>query len=256
MNFNRLAPYTGALILALATVAAVACGDDDGDTEAEETAECEPGDEDDDESACGPGAREDDDAGETATVVEVSGSEEDTFADVSQDGNTLGSADAPVEVVLHENFLCPHCADFSLNVLPGLVEDYVATDEVRFVFEHTPLGGEPAVLAHIAAACAGEQDRLWNYAELLFANQSSLESSDEEGVLRSLATDAGLEEEAFEVCLEDEGVRSVVQTDLSEFEEAVPEDQRALPVVQVNGELLPAPTDADVREAIEAALSQ
>jgi protein-disulfide isomerase len=245
------------LLGAAALLLAGACGDDDdgvGDDDDDPAAECEPAD-DDSEGVCGPaGGAADDDAEEEATIVDVTPAEGDIFEGVQQDGVTLGSPDAGVEVLIFENFLCPHCREFTFDVFPGIVEDYVAVNAVRFVFKHAALGGGDAVTAHSAAQCAAEQGMFWPYAELLFRNQESLESGDVEGVTRSLASEAGLDLESFDGCLAGGDAAAVVEADVAEFE-TVPEESQALPLLVINGENLPAPTDTDLRAALDAAVS-
>jgi protein-disulfide isomerase len=42
---------------------------------------------------------------------------------------TLGSEEAIVTVDVFEDFACPHCSDFSLNILSRIERDYVESDE-------------------------------------------------------------------------------------------------------------------------------
>jgi protein-disulfide isomerase len=50
----------------------------------------------------------------------------------------IGAADAPVQVVIFEDFLCHMCREFSEEIFPQLERDYIATGNVRFVM--VPLG--------------------------------------------------------------------------------------------------------------------
>lgn len=44
-----------------------------------------------------------------------------------------GSEDAPVTVIEYASPTCPHCADFSNDVLPAFVEQYVDTGKVKLI---------------------------------------------------------------------------------------------------------------------------
>lgn len=96
-----------------------------------------------------------------------------TFAGVPQDGTRLGSGDAPVEIQLYEDFQCPACAQFARETLPQVVERHVEPGDAALVSETLAFLGEDSVPAARAALAAGEQDRYWQYAVLLFENQGA-----------------------------------------------------------------------------------
>jgi protein-disulfide isomerase len=90
---------------------------------------------------------------------------------IPQDGITLGRPDAPITIVEYGDLQCPVCAAFSRSVLPGVIHDYVRTGKARLQFRNlTFLGPDSERMARFAAA-AGDQNRLWNVVELIYANQ-------------------------------------------------------------------------------------
>ena len=93
------------------------------------------------------------------------------YSGIPQDGTTLGEKDAPVTVYVYEDFQCPFCAQFSREMFPDLVDDYVRNGEVRMVSETMAFLGPDSVTAARAAFAAGEQNRFWPYHSLLFENQ-------------------------------------------------------------------------------------
>lgn len=99
-----------------------------------------------------------------------SGSQE-TFAGIPQDGTRLGSAEAPVEIRLYEDFQCPVCAQFARETLPELVERDVRPGDAKLVSQTLAFLGPDSVGTARAALAAGAQDRYWQYAYLLFENQ-------------------------------------------------------------------------------------
>jgi protein-disulfide isomerase len=92
---------------------------------------------------------------------------------IPQSGTTLGKEGAPVKIQLYEDFQCPACAQFNRESYPDLVEGYVKPGEVKLVSETLAFLGPDSVATGRAALAAGEQDRYWNYAALLFLNQGS-----------------------------------------------------------------------------------
>ena len=113
---------------------------------------------------------------------------------IPQDRAVLGSADATVTLIQFEDLQCPVCKRYQEEGFPGIVEEYVRPGKVklRFVglaFIGPRLGeGAPPRLA------AGEQGKLWQYADALYANQGGENSgwvTDE--LLEQLAGELGLD---------------------------------------------------------------
>lgn len=93
------------------------------------------------------------------------------YSGIPQDGTTLGEGDAPVTVYLYEDFQCPFCGQFSRDMFPDLVDDYVRDGEVKLVSETMAFLGPDSVTAARAALAAGEQNRYWPYYTLLYEDQ-------------------------------------------------------------------------------------
>ncbi len=80
-----------------------------------------------------------------------------------------GKADAPVTIVEFSNYLCPHCKHHAEQNLPLIFAKYVDTGKVRYVFRDLPFPTQNNVeLAAQAADCAYEQNKYYDYHELLF----------------------------------------------------------------------------------------
>ena len=97
----------------------------------------------------------------------------DDLGGIPQSGTTLGDASAPVTIRLYEDFQCPACAQFARGTLPGVIDRYVRPGDAKLVSETIAFLGQDSVTAARAALAAGEQDRYWQYALLLFENQGA-----------------------------------------------------------------------------------
>ncbi len=122
-----------------------------------------------------------------------------------QNGTKLGSDDAPVKLVQFEDFQCPHCLTYTLNIEPFLVEEFVKAGLVQIEFRHYPVVGRESVTAAVAAACAAEQNRMFEYANRLFAKQAEEDFRPDQGVfteenLVELAGELGLDTDEFAAC--------------------------------------------------------
>jgi protein-disulfide isomerase len=130
--------------------------------------------------------------------------------DVSVEGRpSQGAADAPVTVVEFTDYQCPYCGAFARDTEDALLEAY--DGKVRFVVRHFPITGiHPyAQKAAEAAECAFDQDRFWEYHEVLFAHQDALD----EASLRSYAKQVGLGGRTFGQCLSSGEKAAVVASD-------------------------------------------
>jgi protein-disulfide isomerase len=129
----------------------------------------------------------------------------------------LGSPDAPVVVEDFSSYACPHCRDFHENIFPGLLDD-IAAGQVQFIYIPVPHIGPGAANAARGLFCAGEQGKLWEMHDTLFAWQKQFltRTFDTERLLLG-AENLGLDTDAFETCLDAERTDTVVATAQQEF---------------------------------------
>ena len=110
---------------------------------------------------------------------------------IPQQGNMLGSAIAPVELVGYADPQCPYCALYARDVLPALVRDYVRSGRVRMVYRGLWFLGPDSGTALRTATAAGSENRFWNVLELLYRNQGAENAWVNDDLLRSIVTAAG-----------------------------------------------------------------
>jgi protein-disulfide isomerase len=98
------------------------------------------------------------------------------LAGIPQRGIELGDPHAPVTLVELGDLQCPTCSQFSTEALPQIVSRYVRTGKVLLVFRALDLIGKDSLLAARMALAAGEQNHLFEFDALMYANQG-LENS-------------------------------------------------------------------------------
>jgi len=126
------------------------------------------------------------------------------------DQRILGSADAQVMIIEYTDLQCPYCARFARDTWPLLRERYVDTGKVRFATRDLPLSYHAfALAAAVAARCAGQQGKFWEYREALFRAQSLLGQEP----YAKLAGTLGLDTTHFETCRGDPAVLAAVRAD-------------------------------------------
>jgi protein-disulfide isomerase len=101
-------------------------------------------------------------------------------------------------------------------VIPDLIEQYVDTGKVRYVYREFPLPSHPVAQdASEAAVCAGQQDKYWEMNEQLFANQAEWSQAEDPSTqFSAYAEELGLDQDLFEECLASGEADVVVQGDL------------------------------------------
>ncbi len=120
-----------------------------------------------------------------------------------EDDRIMGSAAAPITIIEYSSLTCPHCAAFHADALPQIKETWIADGRVRLVYRHFPLGGTALRAAAVANCIEGA--RYFGFLELLFKGQKRwAESGDPLKALGQMARLAGLSQEKFEACANDE----------------------------------------------------
>ncbi len=92
--------------------------------------------------------------------------------------HTLGAPDASIVIREFSDYQCPHCANFALNVLPGVITELVQRGDVRFEFHHLPLvtihaNALPAAEAAECVAAANGPESFWMFSDLVFERQAA-----------------------------------------------------------------------------------
>ncbi|MDX1413024.1 MAG: thioredoxin domain-containing protein [Candidatus Promineifilaceae bacterium] len=134
---------------------------------------------------------------------------------------TLGATDAPVTLVEVSDFGCPHCRAFHQEKGEILKEQYVDSDQVKWIFMPYALRPETVPAAN-AAFCANEHGKYYEFTEALFA-QSPETNLTRTGFLIA-AGEVGIDENPFTECLEDNRYNNVIS-----------DNQRAARAARVTG---------------------
>ena len=162
------------------------------------------------------------------------------FPAVSADDWARGPADAPVTLIIYNDFQCVECND-------RVLRDVLAENprDVKLVFRSYPQPDryDKANLAAQAAEAAGAQGKFWEMHDLLFDRQSEwipLTSEQFQAWVRKEAEDLGLDGDRFESDLNSEAVVAKIQKANEAGKAAgIP----ILPLILLNGEVYSAPRD-------------
>ena len=127
-----------------------------------------------------------------------------------KDRPMLGDANATVTVVEFTDYQCPYCRRFMKNTYPRLKKEYIDTGKIRWVVRDMPLGfHKQARLAATAVHCAGDQDKLWEFRDLLYHNQTKLMPEH----LEQYASQVGIDTATFNSCLNSDRYQADIDKD-------------------------------------------
>ena len=98
------------------------------------------------------------------------------LAGIPQNANVLGRPNAPVTLYEYADLKCPICKEYMASAYPQLVTRYVRTGKLRMVFRAQHFVGEQenpgdSLSAAQMTIAAGKQNKLWNFADVFYANQ-------------------------------------------------------------------------------------
>jgi protein-disulfide isomerase len=161
----------------------------------------------------------------------------------------MGPEGAAVTIVEFSDFQCPYCQRAAEQMVPQILAQY--GDRVRFVYRDFPLYQihPQAVAASLAAECADDQGKFWEYHDLLFDNQSALDDAS----LKGYAAELGLDQATFDECYTSRQHLDEVQGD---FDDGNAYGVSGTPTFFVNGlRIVGAVPFATMQQAIENALA-
>ncbi len=160
---------------------------------------------------------------------------------------SLGNADAPVEIVIFDDFECPYCA----RAVPLLKEVLAAyPEQTRLVFKNFPLSiHKHARTAALAGLAAEQQGKFWPLHDQLFENYNRLNPQK----IRELAEQVGLDMGRFDRAMADQQLQQQLNND---FQEGQRIGVRGTPTIFINGRRLQQRSMDGFKQMIEAELTK
>lgn len=166
-----------------------------------------------------------------------------------------GSPDAKVVMIEFSDYQCPYCRRFALETAREVEEKYIKAGLVQHIFLDFPFLGEESLAAAEASHCAQDQDRFWEYHDLLFENQSGRDAGafSRENLLK-FAAQLNLGEAAFAACLDSHKYRDFVLISRAQGQQI---GVQGTPTIFINGQGVPGflPFE-DLQQLIEEALKE
>ena len=124
----------------------------------------------------------------------------------------LGNPNAPITLVEFGDYQCHFCNVYFENTEHEIIENFVDTGKVRILFKDFTIIGADSVSAAHTAHCAGEQEKFWEYHDVLYNNwngeNNGWASNDN---LLIFANEIGLDINKLKECNADGRYKSVIE---------------------------------------------
>lgn len=184
--------------------------------------------------------------GNDISAEELSALVQSAVADASRvqnfradDDPFLGVADAPIVIVEFSDFYCSFCGRHYQQTLTPLIENYDGL--IKYVYRDFPtVGGDAAQLTGMAAECADDQGKFWDYHNALFNKQDDLRAATTDAdslrnYLVNIASDLDLDVEAFSTCYDGQTYLNDIIADSTDAQTV---GARGTPAFLINGQFV------------------
>jgi protein-disulfide isomerase len=127
-----------------------------------------------------------------------------------------GNPKAPIVIRVFSDFECPYCQKIESEFLASYKRKL--PKDVRLEFHHMPLISihPRAVPSAEASECAAEQNKFWEFHDLLFSDRSWIKQNDPKPVFFEFATQIKLNMTNFKNCVEQRKYKAKVEIGLAE----------------------------------------
>ncbi|MFB6116038.1 MAG: DsbA family protein [Candidatus Nanosalina sp.] len=179
----------------------------------------------------------------------------------------LGDSDAPVTMVMYEDFQCPFCKQFETQTFPQIKENYVDTGKVKVVWKDFPapsLGhnwAEPAAAAMECVYREGGNEVFWKVKDKIFSQAKTLTRGEKEFTpeniqerIKEFAAQEGASKSAIQSCIENGNPMEEVSSDKQGILNLV--SQMGTPTAIIDGQkVVGAQPYSNFKQKIENALN-
>lgn len=147
--------------------------------------------------------------------------------------HVLGNPNAPVKVIEYSDLECQYCKEFQ-TTMHRVMDYYGQSGQVAWVFRHLPLAQlhSRAPREAQAAECAaqlGGNEVFWNYVDTIY-NITPSNNGLDPAELPRVAKELGLDEKAFNQCVESGNAAKKIQ---NSYNEAVASGAQGTPFIVI-----------------------
>jgi len=159
-----------------------------------------------------------------------------SLLNVTDEEYFIGDKNAPVTIIEYASLSCSHCANFHINTLPKIIEEYVDQGKVKFVFRDFPFN-YPALLGSMALRCI-DSDIRYQYSSALYKLQSQWvvrENKESKKELYKIMQSGGMTKDQFNQCLDNTDLENKILQGLVDAQNVF--NIKSTPSFLINGTL-------------------
>lgn len=156
--------------------------------------------------------------------------------DTSMGSPIQGNINAPITIIEFGDYQCPQCDRWFKEVRPSIEDSYIKTGKANLVFIDLAFFGPDSTKAAEATYCAGDQGKYWDYHNMLYSSQESVNSgwasSDN---LKTFASKIGLNMDLFGTCLDVDSYKKRVEHNVQVAKDNGADGTPTFIIVNTNG---------------------
>ena len=179
-----------------------------------------------------------------------------SVTEINDDDFVIGNLDAPITIIEYASLSCSHCADFHVNKLPKLIEEFVDTGKAKIVFRDFPFNW-PALVGSMVLRCVPSELR-YQYTDALYQLQSRWVVRDKVKIkqeLYKIMQSGGMTKAQFNECLGNKELENLILQGIINAQEEF--NIKSTPSFIINGKLLEGNKPIkDFRQIIDKILSE
>lgn len=148
----------------------------------------------------------------------------------------LGFATSSSLFEVYSDYQCPFCARYYVEAIKPFIKDYVETGKMKLLYRDIAFEGEGSQKAALAARCANDQGKFWEYHDKLVTNYDKTHNPflyDEKHLIQ-IAKDLGLDECEFILCFQSGKYNQVIKEETQKAFEKI----RGTPTSFLNNQML------------------
>ncbi len=155
---------------------------------------------------------------------------------LAQTRHFSGDPNALVTIIEFGDFQCPYCGRFFTQTEPQLDKTYIQSGKIRFSFFNFAFLGPESNWAAEASECAADQNKFWEYHDMLYSSQSGEnQGAFNKDNLKKFAKDLGLDTSTFNDCFDSGKYTQLIQDESSTASSI---GVRSTPTFLINGQPL------------------
>ncbi|MEK7557820.1 MAG: thioredoxin domain-containing protein [Patescibacteria group bacterium] len=166
---------------------------------------------------------------------------------ISQNDPNFGPKTAPITIVIYSDFLCDFCQKQEV-ILKTIIQRY--SDKIKLIWKDYPENDQRSLSfqAALAGRCAMEQNKFWQYHDILYQNNTELNQDK----FIKIAKQLNLKENKFKQCLTERTPQQQIKNNMLEANAL---EITGIPFIYVNQqEIMGQTSEEELIAIIEAEL--